>query len=172
MFIYHATDATITKFNLDYLFYGEHNFGPGIYFSLKDDNIDFYLNENPNGKIYKTAISAQNMVLWHNIHDLTNNKISSFITAYFSSIPLLENHINEIIEKYTGKNYLYVMTNLPYEIHNYNKEAKIDISQDHLKQFLINFVKYTGITSMFVENGTFREEVVVFDAESLDIISS
>jgi len=168
IFIYHATAETIDKFNLNYLEFGEHNFGPGIYFSTKSDNIDFYLNEDEiNGKIYKTEIDITGMVLYY---DLLNNK--KIVEKLVDSLPfdLTKEEKEKLISKYNNKNYLYIFDNLPYEIYKMRPELTSNTkNKTFLKDFLINMSKNTGINSMFVQNGTFRDEIVVFNPDVLEI---
>jgi hypothetical protein len=167
MICYHATDHDITKFNLDWLNYGEHNFGLGIYFSDRNDNIDFFMNENPNGNIYKVDTPDDTMVQWHSLCD--KEKLYNFIHSYLSTFDILADKTEEIYNKYQNKNYLYIMCNLPWEIYKFMEEYK-RMDDDYLKNYLINFVKYTGITSMFAQNGTFRNEVLILDVETIEIL--
>ena len=161
-YIYHATDCTIDTFNLNHLHGGEHNFGPGIYFSTQSNNIDFYLNEDPDGRIYKTKINLDGQVNWYDL--ITDGEVKSM----FESFPFkLEKELKkDFFIKYKNKNYLYIFDNLPYEIwkiDNINHEVI-------LKNFLLKMSEKTGITSMFAQNGTFRDEVVVFNPSCLEIV--
>ena len=151
--IYHATDTTIHEFNLDHLYGGEHNFGPGIYFSTKSNNIDFYLNEYPNGKIYKVEIEHSHMVQYHEF--LTKEMTQLFLDSLPREFYLSKKKYFD--EKYKNKNYLYIFDNLPYEVRYYENKSEF-----YLKDFLLKMGDKTGVHSMFMQNGTFRNEVVVF----------
>jgi len=168
-FIYHATPVEIDIFNLEHLDGSELNFGPGIYFSDKADNIDFYLEENPNGNIYKTAldISNNNIVNWYDIIDY--ERIFVGIEKYFNIILNINklNTIQKFSSQYRGKNYLYLMSNLETDLWKITKKP---ISIGHSKQFLNIFTEFTNIDVMFMENGTFRNEYVVFNPKILNII--
>jgi len=58
MKIYHATEHDIEKFNLDWLWGSEAAYGLGVYFSLRNDNIDYYLGSDGYGRIYETELSS------------------------------------------------------------------------------------------------------------------
>jgi len=158
---FHATDHNIKEFNLDWVQFGEGNFGPGVYFSTKATNIDFYLNENPDGNIYKTAILKSTMINWYDLVD--NDKIRQFIEDSY-----LESEVSYFLEKYLNKNYLYLFTNMPYEESSLRK----DKDESNLKRFLNLFTSHTNIDSMFMQNGTFRDEIVVFNPSSIRIVSN
>jgi len=161
-YIYHATDCTIDTFDLNHLQGGEHNFGPGIYFSTNADNIDFYLNDDPAGSIHKTKINLEGQVKWYDL--ITNNQVKLMLKSF--PFELKKELKKELFEKYKNKNYLYVFDNLPFEIwriDNTNHEVI-------LKNFLLKMSEKTGITSMFAQNGTFRDEVVVFNPSCLEIV--
>jgi len=151
---YHATDFVIEEFNLDWLIFGDNNFGPGIYFSTRSDNIDFYLNGNPNGNIYQVEIPLDSMVKWYDLID------DNILEQFLLSLPIEFHNLNKdyLVKKYKNKNYLYIFDNLPYEI--INSEY---YSDTYFKEFLIKMSENTGISSMFMQNGTFRDEVVLFN---------
>lgn len=163
---FHATGSTIEEFNLNYLNDGEHNFGVGIYFSTKKDNLDFYLSEEINPRIYETEIQDEKLVLWHRLID------NSIIEKLVNLSPLREELLAKkdmqyFIDKYSNKNYFYFFKNFTYECWNLGIQQE-PVDELYLKKVLEQYVQ-TGIDGMIMENGTFRTELVIFNPKILRI---
>jgi len=161
---FHATGADIKEFNLEWLNGGEHTFGVGIYFSTSKDKLSFYLEEEEKPKIYETEIQSENIVLWHHIIDVSIIKKLIDNSQYKQEL-LSQYGYEYYLKKYKNKNYLYFIKNFIHEIWELKD---IEIKGTYYKEFL-NQLAEINIDGMFMENGTFRNEIIVFNPSAITI---